>query len=63
MLYGDLQRLDYALGDMNTPIPKIKEDIEFQRGLTAKLLSCKCFLRIELYSFIWTLETNTSRHQ
>jgi hypothetical protein len=33
VLHGDLQRLDYDLGDMNTPTPKINEDIEFQRGL------------------------------
>jgi hypothetical protein len=29
VLQGDLQRLDYDLGDMYTPNPKIKEDIEF----------------------------------
>jgi hypothetical protein len=39
VLHGDLQRLDSDLGDMNTPTPKIKKDIEFQRGLIVKLLS------------------------
>jgi hypothetical protein len=29
VLQGDLERLDYDLGDMCTPNPKIKEDIEF----------------------------------
>jgi hypothetical protein len=29
LLHGDLQRLDYDLGDMHTLIPQIKEDIEF----------------------------------
>jgi hypothetical protein len=28
-LHGDLQRLDYDLGDMYTVTPKIKEDIKF----------------------------------
>jgi hypothetical protein len=39
VLHGDLQRLYYDLGDMNTPTLKIKEDIEFQMGLIVKLLS------------------------
>jgi hypothetical protein len=30
VLHGDLQRLDYDLGNMHTPTLKIKEDIEFQ---------------------------------
>jgi hypothetical protein len=65
VLHGDLQRLDYYLGDMDTPTPKIKEDIEFQRAIIVKLLSWKFFLglRIELYSSIWTLKTNNSKHQ
>jgi hypothetical protein len=29
--------LDYDLGDMYTLTPKIKEDIEFQRGIIVKL--------------------------
>jgi hypothetical protein len=41
VLHGDLQRLDYDPGDMNTPTPKINEDIKFQRGLIIKLLSWK----------------------
>jgi hypothetical protein len=31
--HGGLQRLDYDLGDMYTLTPKIKEYIEFQRGI------------------------------
>jgi hypothetical protein len=34
LLYDDLQRLDNDLGDRYTLTPKIKEDIEFQRGIT-----------------------------
>jgi hypothetical protein len=64
VLHGDLKRLNYDLGVMHTLNINIKEDIEFQRGINVKLnpekFSC---LRIELYSSIWTLETNTSRHQ
>jgi hypothetical protein len=41
--HGDIQRLDYDLGDMHTPTHKIKEDIEFQRELIVKLLSWKIF--------------------
>jgi hypothetical protein len=63
VLHRGLQRLDYDLGDMHTPSPEIKKAIEFQRGLIVKLLSYKFFVRIELYSSVWTLETNTSRHQ
>jgi hypothetical protein len=37
MLHGDFQRIDYDLSDMHTLTPKIKEDIEFQRGINAKL--------------------------
>jgi hypothetical protein len=29
LLHGDLQRLDYDLGDRHTLTPKIKEDIKF----------------------------------
>jgi hypothetical protein len=29
VLHGDLQRLCYDLGDMDTLTPQIKEDIEF----------------------------------
>jgi hypothetical protein len=28
VLYGDLQRLDYDMGDMHIPYPNIEEDIE-----------------------------------
>jgi hypothetical protein len=37
VLHGELQRLDYDLGDMNTLTLKIKEDIEFQRGINVQL--------------------------
>jgi hypothetical protein len=37
VLHGDLQRLDHDLGDMHTLTLKIKEDIEFQRGISVKL--------------------------
>jgi hypothetical protein len=37
LLHGGLQRLDYDLGDRYTITPKIKEDIEFQRGIIIKL--------------------------
>jgi hypothetical protein len=35
--HSNLQRLDYDLGYMYTLTPKIKEDIEFQRGVIVKL--------------------------
>jgi hypothetical protein len=41
MLHGNLQRLDYDLGDIYTLTPKIKEDIKFQRGINVKLNSGK----------------------
>jgi hypothetical protein len=64
MLHGDLQRLDYDLGDMDILIHQIKEDIEFQRGLVIKLNPRKFLsLETESYSSIWTLETNTTRPQ
>jgi hypothetical protein len=37
MLHGNIQRFDYVLGDMDALTPNIKEDIEFQRGINAKL--------------------------
>jgi hypothetical protein len=37
VIHVDLQRLDYDPGDMYTLTPKIKEDIEFQKGLIVKL--------------------------
>jgi hypothetical protein len=36
VLYGDLQRLDYVLGDMHTICPKIEEDMEFTKVLIVK---------------------------
>jgi hypothetical protein len=41
VFHGDLQGLYYDLGDMYTFTPKIKEDIEFQRGINVKLNSRK----------------------
>jgi hypothetical protein len=37
VLHGDLQRLNYDLGDMDRLTPHIKEDIEFQIGPVVKL--------------------------
>jgi hypothetical protein len=37
LLHGDLQRLDNDLGGRYKLNPKIKEDIEFQRGIIVKL--------------------------
>jgi hypothetical protein len=37
VLHSDLQRLDYDLGDIHILMLKIKEDIEFQRGINVKL--------------------------
>jgi hypothetical protein len=41
LLHGDFQRLDYDLGDRYTLTPKMKEDIEFERGIFVKLKSEK----------------------
>jgi hypothetical protein len=60
LLHGDLQRLDYDLGDRYTLNSMIKEDIEFQRGILIKLKPGNFLsLETELISSIWTLETNT----
>jgi hypothetical protein len=37
VFHGDHQRLDYDLGDMHTLTLKIKEDIEFRRGINVNL--------------------------
>jgi hypothetical protein len=37
VLHDDLQGLDYDLSDIHTPTLKIKEDIEFQRGINVKI--------------------------
>jgi hypothetical protein len=37
LLHDGLQRLEYDLDDIYTLTPKIKEDIEFQRGINAKV--------------------------
>jgi hypothetical protein len=54
ILHGDLQRLDYDLGDLHTPYPNIEEYME--STLVEHVMGA------ELYSFIWTFETNTFRH-
>jgi hypothetical protein len=41
VLYGDIQRFYYDLGNMNRLTLKIKEDIEFQRWMIVKLKSEK----------------------
>jgi hypothetical protein len=62
--HGDLQRLYYDLGDVHILTLKIKEDIEFQRGMNVKP-NPEIFLSLgaELISFVWTIEINASRHQ
>jgi hypothetical protein len=57
LFYGDLQRSDYDLGYRYTLTPKIKEDIEFQRGIIIELNSGNEF-GTELISSVWTLGTN-----
>jgi hypothetical protein len=53
VLYGDIQRLYYDMGDMYLLTPKIKEDIEFQRGIIVKLKPGKSpKFRTELISSI-----------
>jgi hypothetical protein len=37
VLHDDLQGLDFDLSDIHTPTLKIKEDIEFQRGINVKI--------------------------
>jgi hypothetical protein len=60
LLHGDLQRLDYDLGDRYTLNSNIEEDIEFQRGILIKLKPGNFLcLESELISSVWTLETNT----
>jgi hypothetical protein len=45
---------------MYTLTPKIKEDIEFQRGVIVKLKPENFpSLKTELIGSVWTLETNT----
>jgi hypothetical protein len=46
VLRGDLQGLDYYLGDMDTLTPQTKEDIEFQRGLVVTLSTRKILLSL-----------------
>jgi hypothetical protein len=41
VIHGDLQRLNYDLGDMHILTLKMKEDIKFQRGINVKLNSGK----------------------
>jgi hypothetical protein len=46
VLHGDLQRLDYDLSDIHTLNLKIKEYIEFQRGINVKLNTGRFFLSV-----------------
>jgi hypothetical protein len=52
------------MGDVYTLTLKIKEDIQFQRGMNVKL-NPDFFLSLgtELISSVWTLELNASIHQ
>jgi hypothetical protein len=36
VFYGDLQRLEYNLGDMHTPYTNMKEDMKFTKVLIVK---------------------------
>jgi hypothetical protein len=47
------------MGDMHTPTLKIKEDVEFQRGIVVKLKSEIFCLKTELIIPFWTLEINS----
>jgi hypothetical protein len=60
VLHGYLQRLEYGMGDIQTLTLKIKEDIEFQKGINVELNHGN-FSRLstELISSVCTLETNT----
>jgi hypothetical protein len=61
---GDLQTLHSNLLDMHRLNPDMEEDVEFKKGLSIKLN--RNILKSEilcLISFVWTLETNTSRPQ
>jgi hypothetical protein len=61
---GDLQTLHSNLLDMHRLNPDTEEDVEFKKGLSIKLN--RNILKSEilcLISFVWTLETNTSRPQ
>jgi hypothetical protein len=62
VLHGDLQRLYYDLGNMNTITLKINEDFEFQRGIIVKL-DLKFFQspETEWISSVCTTETYTCR--
>jgi hypothetical protein len=55
LLYGDLQRLYYNLGDRYTLTLKIKEDIKFPRGLIIKLEPGNFQSGTELISSVFTL--------
>jgi hypothetical protein len=52
LIHGGLQRSYYDLGDRYTLTPKIKEDIEFQRGIIVKLKHGKSHLETELISSV-----------
>jgi hypothetical protein len=59
VLHGDLKELYYDMGDFDTLIHEIREDIEFQKGLIVKLSSGKKIQETELISQVWTLDRNT----
>jgi hypothetical protein len=47
------------LGDILTLTLKMKEDIEFQKGVIVKLKPGKFHLKTEWISPVWTIKTNT----
>jgi hypothetical protein len=60
VLHCDLQGLDYDLDDMHILYPNIKEDMEFTNVVIVnkKLEENFPSLRTDLYSSVWTIETN-----
>jgi hypothetical protein len=63
VLHGDLQSFHYHMVDMHKLSPKIQEVMEFPIWLSVKQILQNSCLESVLYSYVWTLETNTSRAQ
>jgi hypothetical protein len=61
LLHGDIQRLNYGLGDRNTPYLNIEEDMEFTIVLIVKqkLEEICTKSETELICSVWTLGINT----
>jgi hypothetical protein len=64
VFHCDIQGLDYEMDDMHTSYHNIEEDMKFTKVLIVKQkLEENVSLRTYLYNYVWTLETNTFRHQ